>query len=94
MLVGSLLQLALQIVQLTRELVSLLEELDEQRDIVDTFQHQILKLNPMLVQCLSLGVNIIALLWTKRLQMLFDGLQQQIDEFTLDLWKHQAMSND
>lgn len=94
MLVGCLLQLALQIVQLTRELVGLLEELNEQGDVVDAFEHQILKLNPMLVQCLGLGVHIVALLWAERLQMLFDGLQQQIDELTLDLWEQNAMSND
>lgn len=94
MLVGCLLQLALQIVQLTRELVGLLEELNKQGDVVDAFEHQILKLYPMLVQCLGLGVDIVALLWAERLQMLFDGLQQQIDELTLDLWEQKAMSND
>lgn len=85
MLVGRLQQLALQMIELTRELVGLLEELDEQRHVVDALQHQILQLNPVLVQCLGLGVHIEALLRAQRLQMLLNGLQQQIDQLALNL---------
>lgn len=84
-LIWRLLQLPLQMIQLTRELVCLLEELNEHGDIIDALQYQILQLDPMLVQRLRLGVHVVALLGTQRLQMLFDGLQQQIDELAFDL---------
>jgi len=72
-LVGSLLQLALHVVQLAGELVGQLKEVNQQGYIIHSLENQVLQFDPVLVERLRLGVHIVALLGTQGLQMDLDG---------------------
>lgn len=90
MLVWSLLQLSLQVVQLAGELVGQLKEVYQQGHIIHTLQNQVLKFDPVLVQGFRLGVHIVALLRTQGLQMDLDGFEQQVDQFAFYLRGNQG----